>query len=198
MDVCVACCKWEQKAGHSKYRETSVNEVQSKREYEKKSRWGRYFSCRLDRSEAHPASRTKGTRCFSGVKRPKLGADHPYVFNVALQMGWSCSLLSFPLPLYACVGISRVTFTFEEYVSRRVLKTFYRGLYREVLARGSNLTDARHLCHMALKILISRLRITVWCFNVGKRWSLPVTSHENSGGGDRILYFHPYFDFRQN
>jgi hypothetical protein len=49
----------------------------------------------------------------------------------------------------ACVGISQVTFTFEEYVSRRVLKTFYRGLYREVLARGSNLTGARHLFRMA-------------------------------------------------
>ena len=40
-------------------------------------------------SEAHPASCTKGTGSFSGVKRPGLGADHPPLLVPRFRMLWS-------------------------------------------------------------------------------------------------------------
>jgi hypothetical protein len=41
------------------------------------SRWGKRFSAPLENGPgAHPASYTRGTGFFPGVKRPKRGADH--------------------------------------------------------------------------------------------------------------------------
>ena len=41
------------------------------------------------RPEVHPASRTKGTGSFSGLKRPRRGADYPPLLATRLQTGWS-------------------------------------------------------------------------------------------------------------
>ena len=42
------------------------------------SRWGARFSAPVQTGPgAHPASCTKGTGSFPGVKRPGRGADHP-------------------------------------------------------------------------------------------------------------------------
>jgi hypothetical protein len=42
------------------------------------SRWGRDFSQKFRPAlGAHPATHTKGTGSFQGVKRPGRGADHP-------------------------------------------------------------------------------------------------------------------------
>ena len=58
--------------------------------------------------EAYPASYTKGTWSFQGVKRPERGVDHPHHLAPKLKKEQSYN----STPLWAFVDCSSVNFTF--------------------------------------------------------------------------------------